>query len=211
MKHYVKLLALFFGSLAAVPLLTGLVAAFSAGFGFLLFVLALPVAAGILLAGTVVLLIYGVREARELSGWRGRILSTIASPALCILTTLAALPLLAIGGRLGDLARLGLNHRHYEAIIRNAAAKPDPEPYVEDGGVRYTVDLGPPVRVAFNPEGLLDNWSGIIFDPTGDVMKAHGFDTSGKFYAPDRITKLFGGDLVGCRHLWRDYYKCSFT
>ncbi len=59
---------------------------------------------------------------------------------------------------------------------------------------------------------MLDNWSGIIYDPTGDVMLARGFDpVSGRFHAPDRITKLFEGDLVECRHLWSSYYSCSFT
>jgi hypothetical protein len=86
-----------------------------------------------------------------------------------------------------------------------------PEWHAEQGGIIYNVDLGPPVRVAFHPEGMLDNWSGIIFDPTGEVMQADGFDARGNFVAPERITKLFGGDLVGCRHLWRDYYRCSFT
>lgn len=78
-------------------------------------------------------------------------------------------------------------------------------------GVGLNVDRGPPLRVAFNPEGMLDNWSGIVFDPTGEVMQADGFDASGRFRAPDRITKLFGGDLVSCRRLWGDYYDCSFT
>jgi hypothetical protein len=59
---------------------------------------------------------------------------------------------------------------------------------------------------------MLDNWSGIIYDRTGDVMLAKGFDsTTGKFYAPDKVTKLFGGDLVGWRRLWGSYYSCSFT
>ena len=42
-------------------------------------------------------------------------------------------------------------------------------------------------------------------------MLADGFDEQGRFHAPDRITKIFGGDLVSCRWLWGDYYTCSFT
>lgn len=43
-------------------------------------------------------------------------------------------------------------------------------------------------------------------------MLADGFDPkTGKFVAPDRVTKVFGGDLVSCRHLWSSYYDCSFT
>lgn len=58
---------------------------------------------------------------------------------------------------------------------------------------------------------MLNNWSAIVFDPTGKVTLADGFDEDGNFSAPARITKLFGGDLVSCRSLWGDYYKCSFT
>jgi hypothetical protein len=61
-----------------------------------------------------------------------------------------------------------------------------------------------------NP-GFLDNWSGIVFDPTGAVMQADGWDAAGKFRAPDAITKLFGGDIVSCSHILGDYYRCSFT
>ena len=79
-------------------------------------------------------------------------------------------------------------------------------------GLDAIVDAGPPVRIAFmTSPGFLDNWSGIVFDPTGKVMLADGWDASGKFRAPEAITKLFDGDLVSCRHLWGDYYRCSFT
>lgn len=124
---------------------------------------------------------------------------------------LIAWPLLATGSFVGAFTRLMLNSGHYEAIIARVQTNPRPAWFEEDDGVTYSVDLGPPVRVAFNPEGMLDNWSGIIFDPTGDVMQADGFDQHGKFRAPERITKLFGGDLVGCRRIWGDYYACSFT
>ncbi|MEA3038187.1 MAG: hypothetical protein QOE79_700 [Sphingomonadales bacterium] len=68
------------------------------------------------------------------------------------------------------------------------------------------------MRVAFDPEGIFDNWDGIVFDPTGEVMSARGFDpVTGKFAAPDKITKLFGGDLLGCSRLSGAYYACAFT
>ena len=104
-----------------------------------------------------------------------------------------------------------INRSHYEPIIEKARVDRNAAWFDEHRGVTYSVDLGPPVRVAFNPEGMLDNWSGIIFDPTGEVMKADGFDASGNFRAPEKVTKLFGGDLVSCRHLLDDYYACSFT
>lgn len=78
-------------------------------------------------------------------------------------------------------------------------------------GIAYAIDRGPPVRVAFHADGILDNWSAVVFDPTGEMLKADGWDARGKFRAPDRITRLFGGDLVACHRLWGDYLKCSFT
>ena len=110
------------------------------------------------------------------------------------------------------VAELAINHHRYETIIAKARANPVDRSYESANGITYSVDVGPPVRVAFNPEGFLDNWSGVIYDPTGEVMQADGWDpASRKFRAPDRITKIFGGDLVACRHLWGDYYDCSFT
>jgi hypothetical protein len=80
-------------------------------------------------------------------------------------------------------------------------------------GTDFLLDTGPPRRLAFpGPGGFLDNWSGVVFDPTGAVMEADGFDpVTGKFAASDEVTKLFGGDLVSCRHMLGDFYHCSFT
>ena len=126
---------------------------------------------------------------------------------------LLAWPSFTAGILTGELSRLFINLPRYEAIISKTQTSADQggSDFRDTRGIRYIVDRGPPVRVAFNPEGLLDNWSGIIFDPTGEVMLADGFDQDGNFSAPDHVTKLFGGDLVGCRHLWRHYYSCSFT
>ena len=109
-------------------------------------------------------------------------------------------------------ARVAVNHSSYQAIIAEARESGDEQWYAEAHGIIYNVDAGPPVRVAFHPGGMLDNWSAIVFDPTGDVMLADGFDSkTGEFAAPDRVTKLFYGDLVSCRPLWNDYYSCGFT
>jgi len=135
-----------------------------------------------------------------------------AAPVFLACTLALAWPFLAAGSFAGSLSRLLVNRGHYEAIIKKVQLDPRPEWFKEDGNITYSVDVGPPVRVAFNPAGMLDNWSGIIYDSTGEVMLARGFDPeSGRFFAPDRITKLFNGDLVSCRHLWGEYYDCSFT
>ena len=135
-----------------------------------------------------------------------------ATPVLLVATILFAWPLLIVGEFAGNCAMLIIYQHHYENIIAREKGKPRTIAYANDDGVTYSVDPGPPVRVAFNPSGILDNWSGIIYDPTGDVMQANGFDPkTGKFVAPESITKLFGGDLVSCEHLWGAYYTCSFT
>jgi hypothetical protein len=45
---------------------------------------------------------------------------------------------------------------------------------------------------------MLDNWFGIVYDPTGIVLTEKG-----------RL--LFGGDLVRAERLWKDWYYCGFT
>jgi hypothetical protein len=74
------------------------------------------------------------------------------------------------------------------------AGAPAPFPLPED----CEVDQGPPVRVAFVWGGILDNWQGIVYDPTGVVLTEKGH-------------LLFGGDLIHARHLWKDWYYCAFT
>ena len=211
MKSYLKRQARFFGAIMVAVFLVGLVGAFSVGLGFVLFILGGPALLAVLLVGSAVLFGAGFRQARQSNDWATRSIAALSTPFLLTVTILASWGLYRAGYLFGELTRLSVNHSHYEAIIAKAQASKEAKWLGEDRGVKYSVDRGPPVRVAFDGEGFLDNWSGIVFDPTGEVMKAHGFDARGKFFAPDRITKLFGGDMVSCRHLWGNYYDCSFT
>ena len=130
---------------------------------------------------------------------------------------------LALGGghltAAGDqaLARLRFErHRAaYERVVRevtSGAARAGTQPVT---GPRYDVDSGPPVRIVFpQPGGIIDNWEGIVYDPTGAVGAARGwrFDRGRQeFTAPAGVRTLFGGDLVGCRSLGGPWYICSFT
>lgn len=212
MSQYLRRATIFFALIAIVPFALGFISSWTPGFGFLLFIISAPVALVALLTGGLVLFIRGIRLASGETKVRNKVFFFGVTPVLVVCTSLIAWPLLASGSFLGSLSRLFINRSHYEAIIANVQAHPKPVWFEHDNGITYSVDLGPPARVAFNPAGMLDNWSGIIYDPTGDVMLADGFDTqTGKFIAPDRITKLFEGDLVSCRHLWDSYYDCSFT
>lgn len=57
---------------------------------------------------------------------------------------------------------------------------------------------GPPARLAFSWGELGDTWTGVIVDPTGDIMN------------PDRSWSAFAGRLAACRALRGPYYLCSF-
>jgi len=212
MVDYCKRLFRFFALLLLIPLLIGLIDAWSDGFGFILFILGIPCALIALVVGGIVGLVRGARLPLYQSTKLKRALVVGASPLLAVATLALSLPVLRVGSYTGNLVRLLVNYSHYERVVAKAKHSRKPAWFEEDDGVTYSTDLGPPVRVAFNPAGMLDNWSGIIYDPTGDVMLARGFDgKTGKFYAPHRVTKLFSGDLMGCSHLWRFYYVCSFT
>lgn len=73
-------------------------------------------------------------------------------------------------------------------------------------GVDFVVADSAPLRVAFpKPGQFLDNWSGIVYDPTGAVEQGD-FDTY-----PTQIKKLFDGDMVVCDHIVGPWYDCAFT
>jgi hypothetical protein len=202
----------FFGLIAFVPFLLGVVTAFDGGLGLILVILGLVAFVALIALMAAIWIVPGLIRAFRGARPIDPEVVDILGPLLTFAMALLALPLLWSGQHIGDLARLAINHEHYETIIAQSRVEPKTALFEEQDGVTYSVDLGPPIRVAFNPAGFLDNWSGIIFDPTGEVMQADGFDSvTGKFAASERITGLFGGDLVDCRHLWGSYYKCSFT
>ncbi len=212
MRDYLRRVARFFGLIAAVPFLIAFIGAWSAGLGFFLFIIGIPAAFLVLVVGSATWIVRSYQHGKEFNVTRDRIVVYAAAPTLLVITICLSWPSLALGSYTGTMSRLMLNRGNYEAIIAKVRSNPKPAWFHDDDGVTYSVDLGPPIRVAFNPAGMLDNWSGIIYDPTGDVMLADGFDPkTGKFVAPDKVTKLFHGDLVSCRWLWGDYYDCSFT
>jgi hypothetical protein len=84
----------------------------------------------------------------------------------------------------------------------------------------YRRDDGPPLRLAFPaPGGVLDNWCGTVFDMTGSVMRINEFradSAQSNLTRSDEptgtsLSKLFGGDMIGCRKLHAPYYFCCFT
>ncbi|MCK5909367.1 MAG: hypothetical protein KAG62_05405 [Caulobacter sp.] len=97
----------------------------------------------------------------------------------------------------------------YEAVIVSLERGVAPP---QTPGLRYVAE-GRTLRVAFPEDGIADNWSGVVYDPTDQVRAARGWKRGkpGRYTAPPRIQKWFGGDLVACSHLAGHFYRCGFT
>lgn len=81
-------------------------------------------------------------------------------------------------------------------------------------GIRYQSDPSEPLRIAFVWDGLVDNWHGVVFDPTGLVLRANEFKPDwSNWEAPElqEVKHLFGGDMLYARHLGGPWYLCGFT
>jgi len=146
------------------------------------------------------LLVAGIWRSWEL---RRTPLSAI-STALVAPLALAALPELR---RSATWPHFLLNRSEYDRVVRHIASLP-PGRRSAAARPRIAVDeSGGVLRIAFvTHPGVVDNWAGIIHDPSGEVALARSMGM-----APPHIRELFGGDIVACRHLLDDYFRCSFT
>jgi hypothetical protein len=107
----------------------------------------------------------------------------------------------------GDLARYGdrLHYRThrtgYRVVVDSvAASSPHRAEWTDPSVGSFVVDTGPPVRVAFVRSSWLNDWEGIIFDPTDSLV-------SWQEHAPHQSVRLFGRAVVGCSRrepLWFD-------
>lgn len=69
------------------------------------------------------------------------------------------------------------------------------------------------LRVSFpEPGGILDNYTAVIYDPTGAVMQANRYNFSNwNDPAFAKVKRMFGGDLVWAEPLGGGWYRCGFT
>jgi hypothetical protein len=142
-----------------------------------------------------------------------RVVTDMAVPFLCVLI-LTGLFMgwwgRNHGRRTGILIRFHAASPRYERVVADVLAGRDPGQETS-----YIVDGGPPVRVAFPlPGGILDNWCGVVYDPTGLVLKARRFKPDlSDLHDPGMadVSSLFGGDLCYCEPLGGDWYFCCFT
>jgi hypothetical protein len=121
----------------------------------------------------------------------------------------------SLPGLAGIYVKFFLNLPRYERTV--AALEQDSGPRVRARHPEWhdvEVDAGPPLRVAFNWGGMVDNWTGIVYDPTHEVLKAREFRSDWSNWDDPRLAKvkaLFGGDLFRVRHLYGPWFICSFT
>lgn len=88
------------------------------------------------------------------------------------------------------LLRHEANYQREIAEIEAAGPRALDDPYVEPG---------PPVRVAFSWGGMLDNWVGVVHDPSHTATDL------------EQSRLWFGGTLRDAWPLWGDWYLCWFT
>jgi hypothetical protein len=163
----------------------------------------------------------------------GLVLVIVALIRLPRRTALACTTLVIVGGiglyySHGAIADWGAGHYtawryarerpRYDAVVADVLAGTagvlPTHGWAEGRGIDYAVDSGPPLRVAFlQPGGILDNWEGVVYDPTGRVATATGWrhGTPGQYTAEPDVLRVFGGDLVLCRWIEAHYYRCWFT
>ena len=90
-------------------------------------------------------------------------------------------------------------------------------PYDAPPGVAlvHPPDPGPPLRVGFRlPGAFLNDWTGVVYDETGFVMKSNLFLADGSNWDEpglQKVKKLFGGNMQGCLKLRKNWYLCNFS
>ncbi|MED6299366.1 MAG: hypothetical protein VX860_04680 [Verrucomicrobiota bacterium] len=86
-------------------------------------------------------------------------------------------------------------------------------------GIRYKSETDPVFRVSFSWAGIMDNWYGIIYDPSGKIMRCNESDPrfpgQGTEVPEDKelsqIRMVFGGVLYKAEKLSDHWYLCWFT
>ena len=171
------------------------------------------------------LVIFGISA---ICAWRWRdasrrraIWALLAVPSFVAITVIFGWPVARAGDSLMFRFYFARHDSEYRRIAQKVARgelrAPDSASHghVVRDGVDFDVDTGPPMRIAFpRPGGLLDNWEGVVYDPTDVVRAAQGWSFSGNkqdFTAPAAVRTLFGGDMVACELVTEHFYRCWFT
>lgn len=140
--------------------------------------------------------------------------SRARAAAVPVLVSLLSLVLyFTFAASIGERLRFAMVRAHYEQRVAEilAASSGISPVQIQDG----EIDPGPPLRIAFYWErGVTDNWVGLVYDPTGEVMQANKFRPDWSNWNDQSLAKvkrLFGGDLLRARRLTDNWYLCRFT
>jgi len=130
-----------------------------------------------------------------------------------VLLAAALLGLFCYGGSAARLARFCALKSGYEAIVNEAEQGLTDRGGISLGRSDFFIDENRPVRVAFPWTGIVDNWCGVVFDPTDELSRFcgdAGRDSHG-FLKEPALRRLFGGDMIYCERLEKGWYFCWFT
>jgi hypothetical protein len=136
--------------------------------------------------------------------------------SLCIIGLIAAICLaptmLSLGQGVTRYARIEYSKPNYLEIVRGVEAGHlvSDSAFTGSGefaNQRFVVEeiLGKRLIGFTLPGGLLDNWSAIVYDPSGILKQTQGS------FVPDNFISLFGGTLVSCDHAYGPWWSCGFT
>lgn len=81
-------------------------------------------------------------------------------------------------------------------------------------GIDFRTEKGSELRMAFSWGGIMDNWFGVVYDPTGLVLQVNADRTdSPQARAPGsrNASELFGGVMYIARPLGGHWYMCFWT
>lgn len=119
-------------------------------------------------------------------------------------------PLASWGGQAWFWISFRQHQDVYRGIVARSASLP---PEGTFRGVRYRIEPGPPVRIAFpQPVGVADNWGALVHDPSDAVATAKGWGKQpGEYTVRADLQDLWGGDIVSCSRITGHYYRCWFT
>jgi hypothetical protein len=146
--------------------------------------------------------------------WRATAVRAVVLTAVTVLS-LSYGSRLSIAGRRfllhWRLARVAPELERLSSQIAAGRGQPTPGEHKGSFGV-YIIDVGPPVRIAVPlPGGILDNWCGLVRDPTGLVMSPRSTIPRGNGHETRFAWGLFGGVLVSCKPLGPPWYHCCFS
>ena len=126
---------------------------------------------------------------------------------------------------LGDKLRFLRYEKKYVQIIEKIETKK----ISSNGslnGISYDTEVDPAMRVSFSWGGIIDNWRGIIYDPTNELSKIaennqiHINSGERKQLTPDEeryiketaeLKLLFGGVIYKVKKMGNNWYLCWFT